>query len=158
MFFVNDTQERRHKFIMSFLKKDTAPIAILLAAIDFEWTVKRTILAFGTSPTKNLRACFKNVYGLRRSKEKWKEEVQPRLGCSIDRAIPQWSQVHEAFAIRDKIIHGASVPVTLEYATPHVNSILGASESLEKLAQTMDNNRSLYQRRIRRRNPWSPHP
>lgn len=67
MFFVNDTQEHRHKFIRSFLKKDTAPIAVLLAAIDFEWTVKRAILAFGTSPTKDLRACFKNVYGLRRS-------------------------------------------------------------------------------------------
>lgn len=155
MVFVNDTQEQRHKFIRSFLNRDTAPIAILLAAIDFEWTVKRAILAFGTSPTKNLRTCFRNVYGLRRSKEKWKEEVQPRLGCSIDSAIRQWSQVHDAFEIRDKIIHGASVPVTLEHATPHVNSILGASESLEKLAKEKD--RSLYQRRIRRQNQWSPH-
>jgi hypothetical protein len=61
--------------------------------------------------------------------------VQPLLKCSIDKAIPQWSQVHDAFSIRDKIIHGASVPVTLKYATPHVNSILGASESREKIAK-----------------------
>jgi hypothetical protein len=72
--------------------------------------------------------------------------------------MPQWSQVHDAFEVRDKIFHGASVPVTLEYATPHVNSILDASESLEKLAKERDNDRSFYQRRIRRQNPWSPHP
>ena len=156
MFFVNDTQENRHKFIRSFLKEPTAPISVLLAAIDFEWTLKRAILAFGTSPTKELRKAFKTVYGLPRSKDKWKEEVQPRLGCSIDKAVPQWSQVHDAFEVRDKIVHGASVPVTPEHASPHVNLILRASESLEKLAKEKDNKRSLYNRRIRRQNPWSP--
>ncbi len=156
MFFVNDTQENRHKFIKSFLKKDTAPVAILLAAIDFEWTLKRAILAFGTSPTKKLREGFKDVYGLPKSRDKWREEVQPRLGLSIDKAIPKWSQVHDAFEIRHKIVHGASVPVTLEYASPHVNCILAASESLEKLAKEKDNKHSLYNRRIRRQIPWSP--
>ena len=57
MFLINDTMEERHQTIRSFLSSDPM-IAVILAAADFEWTVRRAILALGTLPTKEIRKHF----------------------------------------------------------------------------------------------------
>jgi hypothetical protein len=53
---VSDTQENRHAQIRRLLVDQKAVIAVLLAAADVEWTIRRAIIALGTSPTAYLRA------------------------------------------------------------------------------------------------------
>ena len=42
-FLIQDNQLGRHEKIRSYLTDDNAIIAVLLAAIDLEWTLRRTI-------------------------------------------------------------------------------------------------------------------
>lgn len=156
MFLVSDTQRERHELIRSFLSKERAPIAVILAAVDFEWTLRRAILALGTTSTKHIREhVIYKVSGLKLYKEKWKEEVKPRFGIDLTGLITHWSDLSDAFDLRSRLVHGESGTVTPEYANPHVNHILKAAELLEAFAKEKDN-RSLYGRKIIRRKPWSP--
>ena len=54
MFLVADNRNDRDLLIKSYFDAEPA-ISILLAAADFEWTVRRAILALGKSPTKHIR-------------------------------------------------------------------------------------------------------
>lgn len=154
MFFVSDTQKQRHKMIRSYLAQDRAPIAVVLAAVDFEWTVRRAIMALGSSPTPHIRkVVMKNISGLRGYKESWKAEVQPRLKLSLPQVIPHWSNLTDAFVLRGKLVHGVVGSVKFEHATPSVEVILSASKLLEELAA--EQGTTLY-RRIVRRKPRGP--
>ncbi len=66
MFLVRDRIEARHEKIRTFMGSDDAAIAVLLAAADFERTVRRAILALGNTPTKQLRTKVLGASGLRR--------------------------------------------------------------------------------------------
>jgi hypothetical protein len=138
MFFVDDNQDSRHQFIREYLTKKSAAIAIILASIDFEWMLRRAILALGKSETKDIRQKLRKLNGgYEGYKKMWHEEVQPRVGYSLDRAVKNWSKLHgdrSASAVRGSIVHGASVPISLERATIHVENWLTASKMLEKFA------------------------
>jgi hypothetical protein len=153
MFFVNDNQEARHGFIRKHLTEESASIAIILASIDFEWTLRRAILALGKNPTKCIR---KNVLanlpgGYDGYKQAWRAEVQPRIGIRIDQVVRKWSKLHgknSAEKTRGSIVHGACVPITIARARNHVENWLCASRALEELAIKIER-KSLFQRIIR---------
>lgn len=161
MFFISDTQAERHELIRSFLTPQRAAIATVLAAIDFEWSMRRAILALGISPTKFIR---KEVFANNRGgydgyKSAWRAEVEPRLKLSIDRAVPSWSRLVDsktgAVLLRGKIVHGVQVAVTVDYAEPKIEDWLLGSAALERLA--IQNGTSLYKRLVRRK-PWTDGP
>ena len=157
MFFVSDSQQNRHDLIESFLKEDTATIAVILAAIDFEWTIRRAILALGCSPTKHIRLEIlgnKNKSGGPDAyKKAWNAEPYQYLKKRIDEAIPHWSRLTDsklgALRLRNQIVHGIRGSVSLELATDKVRDFLEASKCLEQLAR--DNNTSIYKRIERRK-------
>jgi hypothetical protein len=139
MFFVNDNQKVRHQFVLHHLNEETASIAVILACIDFEWTLRRAILLFGKSPTKVIRSqTFQKMKGgYDGYKKAWADEVQPRLKLRIDEVIRNWSHLHGKRGvekIRGAIVHGASVPISVETARVHVENLLAASKVLENLA------------------------
>lgn len=151
MFFVNDTQENRHKFIEGFLNEETLPIAVLLAAVDFEWTLRRAILALGMSPTKHIHEVVLNrVSGLWTYSKKWDAEVKARLHLSLQDVVPDWDGLVNAFRLRGELVHGASGTVKSETGKTVVDRVLAASKALETYAIQHDN--TLY-RRIDRRKP-----
>ncbi|MFZ1536486.1 MAG: hypothetical protein WAT23_03770 [Chromatiaceae bacterium] len=161
MFLVSDSQQNRHDLIESFLKEDTATIAVILAAIDFEWTIRRAILALGCSPTKYIRLEVlgnKNMgSGPDAYKKAWNAEPYRNLRKRIDEVIPHWSRLKDpelgALRLRNQIVHGIRGTVSLPLATDKVQDFLKASKCLEQLAQ--ENNTSLY-RRITRRKTRKP--
>jgi len=88
MFFVQDTLIQRHRKIRSFLKTESV-IAVLLGAADFEWTVRRAIIALGHSPNVDIREhTLLGCHGLDAYKAAWKEEVQPAHETSLSAVVP----------------------------------------------------------------------
>ena len=146
MFLVSDKQTDRHEKIRSFLATEPA-IAVLLAAIDFEWTVRRAILALGTSPTKDIRVSMENASGPKRYKEVWNEEVKPQLGETLVEAVPDWFGLTEAFQYRHRLVHGIQGTIPAEKAIDSVEAFLGASTALEGMAVKHDG--TLYRRIVR---------
>lgn len=51
MLFVSDSQTQHHYRKRSFLTDESATLAVIVVAIDFEWSVRRVILALGSSAT-----------------------------------------------------------------------------------------------------------
>ena len=151
MFFVNDSQTQRHKKIRSFLKTEPL-IAVLLGAADFEWTVRRAIIALGHSPNVDIREhTLLSCHGLDAYKNAWKEEVQPAHETPLSAVIPNWQFFKEkAFPLRHKIIHGVLGTVSADHAAERVESMLDASRSLVQFA--INRHCDLYQRlKVRRR-------
>jgi hypothetical protein len=151
MFLVSDTLESRQKKIRSFLEREPA-IAVLLAAADFEWTVRRAILALGTNPTKDIRKDFERCRGLDGYKRCWKREVKPRLHVGLAQVVPNWQFLKEqAYDLRNRLIHGVSGPPSVPYARDRVVAMLEASAALVAFAAC--NEEPIYGRPIRRIKP-----
>jgi hypothetical protein len=147
MFLVADTQEVRHQKIRSFLPKEPA-IAILLAAVDFEWTVRRAILALGTSPNSVIRKeTFKHCHGEGAYKDAWKQEVQSRLGKGLPQVVPNWDFIRDkAFPLRHKVVHGLRGMPNPETTKDRVEAFLVASKAIADYAQV--NGTSLFGKRL----------
>ena len=103
--------------------------AFLIACADFEWTVRRVILALGKDTTKVIRNEEMNgddgyVCGLKSYKTLWNKEVKPLhddelsdlLNSSVHvKDIPDydarftgttWEFLERAFKVRAQLIHG----------------------------------------------------
>ncbi len=152
MFLVSDTMEKRHSRIREFLGSEDA-IAVLLAAADFEWTVRRSILALGKSPTKKIREDVLNkCSGLERYKEAWKKEVTPRLKKGLPDVVGNWEfLIKDAIQMRNRFIHGEHTVLTSDYSQKRIVAILEASKKLVDFAEK--NNEPLYGRKIVRIKP-----
>ena len=57
MFSIYETREDREKLLHDLKELDPC-VALVIAFLDFEWTVRRCILALGKSPTKDIHAKF----------------------------------------------------------------------------------------------------
>lgn len=150
MFLISDDQAGRHEVIRSFLTEAQAPIAVILAAVDFEWTVRRAVLSMGTNPTQYIRRNVMNRNSsLDHYKQSWKSEVFPHLQKTLPDVISNWSRVQQAFRQRGRLVHGVVGTVKLDVAETSVTDILLASLQLEQYATK--NGGTLYRRIIRRK-------
>jgi hypothetical protein len=158
MFFVRDPVPSRREKIIRMMNEGEPSIALLLAVIDLERTLRRAILALGCSRTKELNAQMgvtkgkdekrkvnsdpkkgpiryrSNIEGLH---EAWKVEVQPRLHRRLPGDLaPHWSDVRKACDLRNELVHGAHGPTTKDFAQFRVSAVLELIENLYKLAQS----------------------
>lgn len=139
MFLVNDTKEERRKKITGFLDIGEPAVAVLLAAANFEWTVRRTIIALGKSPTAHFTrpgGLLERCTGLDRYKEVWKCEVSTRTGKGLAEVIGGWPYFKkQAYPLRHKLIHGAQGTTGQDYAKDRVEAMLAASKDLIECGQ-----------------------
>jgi hypothetical protein len=106
-------------------------IAVLLAAADFEWTLRRAILALGCTPNVDLReGILAKCTGLDRYKVAWRIEVARHRGTALPSVIPDWEKFKEAFKLRHRVIHGVDGFVSVPYAAERVNAILAATSAV----------------------------
>jgi hypothetical protein len=134
MFFVADGQEYKRKFIRQRLAKEPM-ISVLLAAVNFEWTVGRCILFFSSTPNVELRRRLSRCYGLDAYKELWKSELMG-VGSTIPplaQVVGDWSEFREAFNLRHVLIHGRGT-CTRNMATDPVGAMLSATDALYKFS------------------------
>lgn len=144
-FMVGDRQPERHERIRQFIKDGEPVISVLLATADFEWTVRRAILALGVSPNTHIRqSVLKNCSGLDKYKDAWKSEVKRRLGRTLPDVVGDWSGLIKAFDLRHRLVHGITGTTGFGYAAEKVECILHASRSVTEFAKS--NNVDLFGR------------
>jgi hypothetical protein len=137
MFLVSDDIDTRHNKIIIFLDNEDAPIAILLAAADFERCVRRAILGLGASPTAYIKAKIMSngFHGLRAFKRAWKHEVSPHFSSSLDKdVVTSWDEFSKAYQFRHKIIHGIVGRFSPDYASTMARRLLQASREIHVFA------------------------
>ena len=113
MFTVAYGSENRENEIRRIAQSDRTH-ALMLAAVHFEWMLKRTILKIGVSPTKELRERLDKVYkftsdgGKNSYKMAWDHEVSARFKNSALGTVLGRLQKHQVGALRarGKVIHG----------------------------------------------------
>ena len=111
MFDLNDTRIKRKKVIFGEAQID-AQHGVLLAAVDFEWTCRRAILALSKKPTVELYEKYIGDYsafqGLARA---WDSEVvsvvegAPSLPALLGDKV-SWQCVKDAMQCRNAVVHG----------------------------------------------------
>jgi hypothetical protein len=143
MFLVKDNYNKRKNRIKGFLKTEP-PIAIILSAVHFEWSVRRAIIALGKSPNKEIRNKLLYCHGLKKYKLLWKNEVSSHnKHPSILTVINNWSDFKNSFEERHRLVHGAS-SCSGKFATPKVDSILSGANDVRKFCK--DNGIDIYER------------
>lgn len=169
MFLVKDSVAERREKIESFLNDGEPSIALLLAVIDLERTLRRSILALGCTSTKELNARMgvspteegrlvntnpkrgpiryrSNLDGLH---EAWKHEVQPRLGRKLPGDLsPGWPTVKEAVKLRNELVHGSRGPTSIDFTETRIEAVLDLIGRLHEVAK--DDGHDL-QKPVRRR-------
>lgn len=131
MFLVGEHSVTREARIRALLTAEP-PIAVILAAVNVEWTVRRAVLALGRSPNRDIRQRLVNCHGLDKYKELWKAEVSRggRLP-TLPQVVREWAELRKAFVLRHRLVHGAN-SCTAVYAMPRVEVMLAASADIRR--------------------------
>jgi hypothetical protein len=147
MFTYKETINKRREKIESYLTKEHSGIAVILAATNFEWTLRRAILALGKNPTAILRKEIEKTSNLNRYKDLWAEKVINGVQ-RLPAIIPKWDEVKKAYTLRNELVHGNKGTTGLGYAQNRVEALLDASEVLNKYV--ISKGAGIYGIRIRR--------
>jgi len=127
-FLVGDSQKNRHETIRAFLNDEQSLIAVILAAIDFEWTVRRVIDGL-VNPSDNVKFPEK-VSGLVTYAKAWGAAVSLHEGKPLSEVVGDWKAFTEAYQLRHDVVHGRQAVTGLEYAILRVDRILAASKAV----------------------------
>ena len=131
LFTVKYGSERREKHIRDREQEDIT-IAVICAAVHFEWTIKRFILKLGKSSTKAIRSRLEGIYGKEQYEKIWKDEVLAKYSSLY--TIIDKKQLKGAFDVRGRIVHGNGLG-NPKKAHEAVESFLSASGKLRNFAE-----------------------
>ncbi len=121
MFLARDRKGDREQRVRACLSSDPG-VALLLAAVNFEWTVWRAIKFLSQTPNRDLQAT--KHYSLEHYKRLWKQEVgDVRHAPSLPDIVEDWQGVRDAFNQRNVLAHGKG-RATRNMASPHVEVLL----------------------------------
>jgi hypothetical protein len=152
-FNLTDSYEQRKKVILGMVDSGLPGIAVISAASDLEWTLRRAIIALGKSPNRDIRKKIEKASGLRVYAKHWNAEVGVRFSQSLELLIADWDNfVDKTYKLRHNLVHGEIPNTTREYATPRVEEILRATKSIIDFADR--NGIDIYMRLPVRRNTW----
>jgi len=138
MFLVKDRSPLREQRILKMMEED-ASLSLLLAIIHFEWTVRRAIIALGTSPNLEIRKKLRDCHGAEKYKTVWKEEVFPRRDKRLPEVVTDWEGLLKAWNLRHLLIHGVS-SCGKDYAQNKMISALHASKNIRDFASSHEVN------------------
>ena len=147
-FKVSDGRKKRKHMISRYVAQDPT-VGVLLAAADFEWTCRRSILAMGFAPTKEIKSeLFEHrEYGLQ-LKKGWEQQVRQK-GKGIEKfedifdkwarqsqsRYVLWADVEYAMSWRNKLIHGIEGGIGDANGAQCVNILECANDILEAYLQ-----------------------
>lgn len=137
MFLTSDTFADRQKRIRSFDNND-AFIGVLLATMDFEWTLRRAIIALGYQKNSTIRdQVLANCSGIDRYKDAWKQQVKPRQGVTLPSIVSDWEFLkNQAFPLRHRLVHGIKAATGVQYARERRDCLLDASKAVVDFSAT----------------------
>ena len=118
MFDLKDKRGKRRRIILGTAQID-AQYGVVLAAMDFEWTCRRAILALSHKLTVMIYEKFIEDYSSLKGLEKaWNSEVVPVVkdACSLPDLLVskkvQWECVKDAMKCRNAVVHGTESRVS----------------------------------------------
>lgn len=140
MFSVGFGIKNREKRIREMAKSDRCT-AVILAAVHFEWMLKRALLKLGTSPTSELRQVLESVYsmagknGQQGYSDVWASEIGSKFKhAALGTVIGKLQRIQaQALNVRGKVIHGNGT-VSKKDADEAIELFLGAGEKLRNFA------------------------
>ena len=107
MFLVKESATSRETKIRQLFDLEPG-WAVVLSVIHFEWTIRRAIIALGTSPNIEIRAKLKNCHGCDSYKNLWREEVLPNVKLRLPEVVENWDNLRKAFKLRHRLVHGVA--------------------------------------------------
>ena len=169
MFLVSDGRDKRKQTIARHATDDLA-VGVILAAIDFEWTCRRCILALGYEPTMQMKKeLIDQKWFGRELKVAWQEKVQKgnlKSICGLPDVFDKWAKencgcyvvwqdVMHAFDIRNKIVHGATGTVSVQDGRTCINVFEVACDALCEyvIKEGGLDSRSIFKRIVRYKGP-----
>ena len=135
-FLVNDNIDSRHTRIRSYLNSESAVIAIVLAAIDLEWTLRRVIDAMSTS--ENKLAHDTHVSGLANYATVWGRAAKSGGHPPLKEVVGDWNGLVDDYQIRHDIVHGRQGTTGRLFAKKRVETMLAASAAIVRYAKQHD--------------------
>jgi len=146
MFNIGYGSEKREARIRQIAREDES-VGVILAAVHFEWMMKRTILKLGTSPTAHLRQELSFVSGMKEKTRKdgyqtegyyeiWKREVDNRIGdrSALGTVLGKLTDIRDkAMKVRGHIVHGNGTEKS-EKAREAIELFLNAGAKLRSFA------------------------
>ncbi len=111
--------------------------AVILAAVHFEWMLKRAILKLSRSPTSSLREQLEDVFRMHEKngqdgyKEVWEREVGRQFkNAALGTVLGRLSQIqNHALNVRGRVVHGNGT-VSKADANEAIELFLGAGAKL----------------------------
>ncbi len=134
MFWVRDTRQERAARIRKFLSDNEAPIAVLLAAANLEWTLRRAITLLSELPIDAARDALQGCSGLQGYKLIWKKLVVPHHRDDLSEVIKNWNDLNGEkgkYQLRHNLIHGTVGLCGRKFAEPHVEALLAAAKDVD---------------------------
>ena len=150
MFTYRETIQKRQEKIESFLTREHSAVAVIMAAANFEWTLRRAILALGKKPTSELRKDIERTSNIDRYKDQWAKEVITGIK-SLPAILPNWSELRTSYNLRHELVHGNKGTTGLGYAKKQTEAFLTASETLNDYV--ISKGAAIYGKKIRRVKP-----
>ena len=134
--------QQREDEIRRILKNHDPTTAVILAAVHFEWMLKRSILKLGSSPTKVLREDLEDVYSINDKgsqpgyKAIWRREVEPRFAnAALGTVVGRLTAIQNvAFDVLGRIVNGNGT-ASRKQAEEAVELFLDAGEKLRAFAE-----------------------
>ena len=106
MFSAKSRKAQRERRVRDYFAMDPG-IGLVLAAVNFEWTVSRGILFLSNKPNKELRALIEKCHGLGRYESFWNSEIAGVRGAKpLAQVVVNWPSVQRAFDMRHLLVHG----------------------------------------------------
>ena len=147
---VNCENRQYHINLIRAVSEHDLGAAIILAAVYFEWCVRRCIMALGTSPVMELRATLNNKRtNIEALKSIWSAEVHkqglptlPSLFDSMERKPKfrnltlDWKSINNAMKMRNRLVHGSNCNPKNENGSKYVELFLAATNILADLAES----------------------
>ena len=134
MFLASDRIEHRERKVRRFMRSDPG-VSLLLAAVNFEWTVCRAVMFLSKTPNSQLRQRMADYYSPSKYKELWKSEVlSAGPFAPLAEIVQNWAAVRKAFHARNRLVHGRD-RYTMNMATPHVEALLKGAAYVDRYCE-----------------------
>jgi hypothetical protein len=123
MFLVSHSLDVREREIRSWIPKYPS-VALIIAAVYFEWTLCRAIVGLSRRPNKEIRQAIEKIHGLAAYKDIWRNEMAYLPNAkALPQAVKDWHGITIAFEARNVLVHGRD-RYTQNMARPKIDSIM----------------------------------
>jgi hypothetical protein len=135
MFSYSISIEDRLSKLQRLVSEGDHCIALVVAAADFERTMRRAIVGLAAEPTAEVRERIEKKYNtIGKYNLAWARFVEPVRQSSLQEALSEFDDVRNAFRSRNKLVHGQQGGAKLDYVMPRLEIITTGTAKLTDFA------------------------